>query len=92
MQQIFSTRCASCHGPKGKGDGPLAASLDPRPRDYSDAPWQKATPDDAIAAIITKGGAGVHQSPMMPPSPDLAADPATLAAMVKLVRSFGSAR
>jgi mono/diheme cytochrome c family protein len=91
VQQIFATRCSSCHGPKGKGDGPIAASLDPRPRDYSDAAWQKATTDDAIAAIIAKGGAAVHQSQMMPPSPDLASDPAALAAMVKLVRSFGGA-
>jgi mono/diheme cytochrome c family protein len=89
VQQIFATRCASCHGPKGKGDGPIAASLTPRPRDYSDAAWQRATPDDAIAAIIARGGSAVHESPMMPPSPDLAADPAALAAMVKLVRSFG---
>ncbi len=91
VQQIFATRCASCHGPKGKGDGPIAASLTPRPRDYSDLAWQKATPDDAIAAIIARGGMGVHKSQMMPPSPDLASDPAALAAMVKLVRSFGRA-
>ena len=89
-QQIFATRCASCHGPEGKGDGPIAASLTPHPRDYSDAAWQKATSDDALEAVIGRGGAAVKKSPMMPPSPDLAADPAAMAAMVKLVRSFGS--
>lgn len=90
VQQIFATRCAGCHGPKGKGDGPIAASLTPRPRDYSDAAWQKATTDDALKAVIAQGGAAVKKSPMMPPSPDLAADPAALAAMVTFVRSFGA--
>jgi len=32
---IFRARCASCHGPDGKGDGPLAAALIPRPRDLT---------------------------------------------------------
>jgi cytochrome c553 len=90
VRQIFATRCASCHGPSGKGDGPIAPSLTPHPRDYSEAAWQKATTDDAIAAVISRGGAAVQKSPMMPPSPDLAADPVALAAMVKLVRSFGA--
>lgn len=90
VRQIFATRCAGCHGPNGKGDGPIAGSLTPRPRDYSDAAWQKATTDDALKAVIAQGGAAVKKSPMMPPSPDLASDPAALAAMVTLVRSFGA--
>lgn len=30
---IFRERCAPCHGASGRGDGPLAATLDPRPAD-----------------------------------------------------------
>lgn len=30
-QQIYGQSCASCHGEKGLGDGPLAPSLDPKP-------------------------------------------------------------
>ena len=89
-RRIFATRCASCHGPAGKGDGPIARSLTPPPRDYSDATWQAATGDAAIAAVIAKGGGAMKKSSTMPPSPDLAADPEALAAMVKLVRSFSS--
>lgn len=29
----FAAHCAPCHGPVGRGDGPLAAALDPRPAD-----------------------------------------------------------
>lgn len=31
----YARFCASCHGPSGKGDGPLAAGLAPRPADLT---------------------------------------------------------
>lgn len=33
-ESIFKMDCAPCHGLDGKGDGPAAASLNPKPRDY----------------------------------------------------------
>jgi putative copper resistance protein D len=30
---LFATHCAACHGPRGAGDGPTAATLQPRPPD-----------------------------------------------------------
>lgn len=30
-KQIFDTNCASCHGATGKGDGPAAQALNPKP-------------------------------------------------------------
>ncbi len=50
--------CANCHGPEGKGDGPLAASFNPRPRDFTDADdlgWHKARTDGEIFWAISKG-------------------------------------
>src|SRR5215203_6744661 len=32
---LYNGHCAVCHGESGKGDGPVAALLDPRPRDFS---------------------------------------------------------
>lgn len=32
---IYETACASCHGVEGRGDGPLAATLDPPPFDLN---------------------------------------------------------
>jgi mono/diheme cytochrome c family protein len=29
--------CATCHGPAGHGDGRIAVTLNPRPRDFRDA-------------------------------------------------------
>lgn len=34
-KQLFATNCASCHGTLGKGDGPAAASLNPKPKDLA---------------------------------------------------------
>ena len=33
--RVYAQRCAVCHGPDGKGNGPAAPSLFPRPRDFS---------------------------------------------------------
>jgi len=32
-REIYDAECVSCHGPAGRGDGPLAATLDPPPLD-----------------------------------------------------------
>ena len=34
-RQIYQTNCSVCHGPAGKGNGPLAATLNPRPVDLT---------------------------------------------------------
>ena len=34
-KQTYLTSCAVCHGPQGKGNGPLAATLNPRPVDLT---------------------------------------------------------
>jgi mono/diheme cytochrome c family protein len=34
-RSTFQTLCAVCHGPKGKGNGPAASGLKPKPRDLS---------------------------------------------------------
>ncbi|MCC7370029.1 MAG: copper resistance protein CopC [Chloroflexi bacterium] len=33
-RELYEQQCASCHGLAGRGDGPLAASLRPRPADF----------------------------------------------------------
>jgi mono/diheme cytochrome c family protein len=88
-QQIFSTRCAACHGPDGRGDGPGAASLNPKPRNYHDAAWQATVKDDEIEKAIVYGGAAVGKSPAMVGNPDLGDKPMVVAALREIVRNFG---
>ncbi|MBL7702396.1 MAG: c-type cytochrome [Ferruginibacter sp.] len=40
---LYNTHCKSCHGTKGKGDGPKAAQLDTECGDFSKASFQSQT-------------------------------------------------
>lgn len=54
-ETLFAERCSSCHGPEGAGDGPAAASLDPKPTNLkAEVPDLK---DDYIFWRIMDGGA-----------------------------------
>ena len=86
---MFATVCATCHGSEGKGDGPAAVSLNPKPRNYSDPAWQGSVTDDDIKKTILLGGQGVGKSPMMPGQPQLKDQPAVLDGLVAIIRSFG---
>lgn len=88
-KRIFKARCSVCHGESGTGNGPGAAALNPKPRNYTSAEWQKSVTDEEIAKIIVQGGAAVGKSAGMPNNPDLASKPEVVDALVKLVRSFG---
>ncbi len=85
----FNTICATCHGQSGQGDGPGAASLNPKPRNYTDKAWQASVTDDQIAKTILLGGAGVGKSPIMPAQPQLREKPEVVAELVRIVRGFG---
>lgn len=84
---LFNSRCAPCHGEHGKGDGPGAVALSPKPRNYSDVAWQGKVTDEDIKKTILYGGAAVGKSPAMPANPDLDGKP-ELDGLVKKVRSF----
>jgi mono/diheme cytochrome c family protein len=81
---IYPYRCANCHGLTGHGDGLVAASLRPSPRNFSDPSWHKT--DDQIASVIRRGGAASGLSPAMPAQPDLT--DAEIESLVACVRSF----
>ena len=39
-KKLAETNCVSCHGASGKGDGPAAAALNPKPADWTSAKVQ----------------------------------------------------
>jgi mono/diheme cytochrome c family protein len=88
-RHLFDTRCVVCHGSAGKGDGPGGAVLNPPPRAFGDATWQKSVDDAHIAKTIVEGGLAVKLSAGMAPNPDLADKPEVVAELVKIVRKFG---
>lgn len=46
-KDLYGQHCQSCHGKKGKGDGPKAAQLDTDAGDFTKADFQKQ-PDGAL--------------------------------------------
>lgn len=87
-QEIFTNRCTVCHGAGGKGDGAGSAALDPKPRDFTSAAWQKEVTDEHLSKIIVYGGSAVGKAPTMPANPDLDAKPEVVAELVKHIRSL----
>ena len=62
VQKLYVQHCAVCHGPDGRGNGPAAPSMIPRPRDFTQGSYKyKSTPagappsDDDLYAAIADG-------------------------------------
>jgi mono/diheme cytochrome c family protein len=87
--EIFDTRCSACHGSDGRGDGPGAAALKPKPANFRNRDWQKSVSDHEIAKAIVYGGGAVGRSNQMAANPDLEDQPAVVKALVAHVREFG---
>ena len=87
-KKYFDTTCVVCHGKDGKGDGPGAAALNPKPRNYTDVKWQEEVKDEELRKAILEGGAAVGKSAAMPPDPQLESKPKVVDELVKIVRGF----
>lgn len=85
---IFKTRCTTCHGETGHGDGPGSIGLTPQPRSFASAAWQDSVSDEHIEKIIVSGGLAVGKSAAMPGNPDLKAKPDVVKELRAKVRSL----
>jgi cytochrome c5 len=85
---VYTTRCALCHGEGGLGDGVAAASSPVKPRTFSDAAWQAKATDDHIKKVIVEGGGAVGLSALMAANADLAGKTEVLDGLVKIIRGF----
>ena len=91
--RVFAQRCAVCHGPDGKGNGPAAPSMFPRPRDFSSGIFKyKSTtagepPTDEDLLRTVRDGLPASAMPYF--AGLLLAD--ELAAVVQQVKSFSTA-
>lgn len=89
-QRVYAQRCAVCHGPTGRGNGPAAPSMIPRPRDFTRGEFKyKSTPsgqppsDDDLIRIVAKG----LTASAMPPWDDLLNEE-EVRAVVDYIKSF----
>ncbi|MDZ7630285.1 MAG: copper chaperone PCu(A)C [Gemmatimonadaceae bacterium] len=61
----LSNGCASCHGRDGYGDGPIAPTLSPTPRDFrSNAPYRNGSTVSDIAQTLATGIPNGGQMPL----------------------------
>lgn len=66
-KKLYGQFCSTCHGQSGKGDGPAAAALNPKPRDHTNKEYMSKMSEDEMLSVIKNGGASVGKSPLMPP-------------------------
>ncbi len=84
---ISAARCSGCHGDDGRGDGPAAMALVPRPRNFRDAAfWRDRKPED-LKRVVHKGKVGT----MMPPFEGVLSE-AEIDAVVAHLQTFAPAR
>ena len=67
---LYRIHCRSCHGLEGRGNGPDAEKLDPKPSDFTKAefrirstPWGELPSDEDLLRVITLGVPGTAMDP-----------------------------
>lgn len=64
---VYEQNCLPCHGASGKGNGPAAVALNPKPMNFTDVAKMSALSRDTRLKAVNEGGAAVGASPVMPP-------------------------
>lgn len=69
VRELYVRHCSGCHGSEGRGDGPGAALLLPRPRNFVESPFHFVPPNgtetETIMAVRRTIERGVPQSAML---------------------------
>ncbi len=60
---LFAAQCATCHGVGGGGDGPAAAALTPKPRNFLSGEWKLGGTPSQVFLTISKGSPGTPMPP-----------------------------
>lgn len=50
-KSIYQAKCGTCHGPEGKGDGPLGKKLKPPAVNFTSAESKKKSESELLAVI-----------------------------------------
>jgi nitric oxide reductase subunit C len=64
---LYARHCASCHGPRGRGDGWNASRLPVPPTAHADSALMAGRADDTLFDAISGGAWVLDGSPRMPP-------------------------
>lgn len=87
---IFDSRCVTCHGKTGKGDGKAAPQLNPKPRDFTAGKYKfRSTESGSIPTdedLLTSIQNGLHGTSMPDWKPFLHGD--SLQAVLAFIKSL----
>jgi cytochrome c5 len=82
--------CFICHGKSGKGDGPAGQILNPSPRNFANAKFDKVRTPGEMFWVIGNGSPGTGMVPLSPPQgTQITEEEAWLTILYE--RSFGEA-
>jgi len=82
-ERVYRERCAPCHGDSGRGDGPAAEALEPRPRNFREVGFWRDRTEQQLTDVVRRGKPGT----LMAPFEGVLSD-AEIEAVVSYVRSF----
>ena len=54
-KKVYADKCARCHGVSGKGDGPMAETLEKKPIDYTDKTKMGGFTDAQLKQVVLDG-------------------------------------
>lgn len=80
---IYDTRCSPCHGMDGAGDGPAAAAITPKPRNFRDPDFWKGRTKAQLHLVVKEGRPGT----LMPPFEGVVSD-AEIEDVVEYLHTF----
>ena len=89
---MFVERCAVCHGPDGRGNGPAAPSLIPHPRNFTEGKFKyKSTPagQPPLESDLIRTVSNGLQASAMPYFHDLLSE-AEIRAVVEYIKGMSS--
>jgi mono/diheme cytochrome c family protein len=84
---LYAKFCTGCHGARGNGDGPNAASLPVAPAKHASRDAMSLRPDDSLYDTISGGGTIMNRSPRMP-AYGTTLTPAQIRALVRHIRTL----
>lgn len=84
---LFTELCSVCHGVGGKGDGPSAQGLEPKPADFTNCKTMAKDSDDVLFRIIKGGGQSAGRSTVMPAWGDSLSD-GQIGDLIKFIRGL----
>jgi len=62
-KQVYDSECSTCHGRQGRGDGPAATMVNPKPASFADKAFMEGQPVDCDFYRISEGVQGTAMRP-----------------------------